>query len=90
MRRVGTAVQALLAVVLVVYAADWGQFHLRASRGTAYSTYQVELYLSTPLKGNKAEYDYMGTQPQRCARSLFPQAGYVPCWWLARHTTRWQ
>jgi hypothetical protein len=51
---------------------------------------QVDQYLETPLKGNKAEYDYMGTQPETCSRSLFPQAGNPPCWWLARHTSRWQ
>lgn len=90
MRRISTIVQTLLALILLLYAGDWGMLHIRASRGTAYKTFQVEQYLSTPLKGNKAEYDYMGTQPQQCARSLFPQSGYVPCWWLARHTTRWE
>jgi hypothetical protein len=80
----------LLAALLLLFAGDWSLLHYRISRGTAFKTMQVDQYLETPLKGNKAEYDYMGTQPETCSRSLFPQAGNPPCWWLARHTSRWQ
>ncbi len=90
MRRLGTIVQVLLAALLLLFAGDWSLLHYRISRGTAFKTMQVDQYLETPLKGNKAEYDYMGTQPETCSRSLFPQAGNPPCWWLARHTSRWQ
>jgi hypothetical protein len=90
MRRLGTIVQALLALILVLYAGDYAVYRYRASHGTAFKTLQVDQYLSTPLKGNKAEYDYMGTQAETCSRSLFPQAGDPPCWWLARHTSRWE
>jgi hypothetical protein len=89
-RNLGTLVQVLLASVLLVYVADWSVLHIRMHRGTAFGSVQVEQYLTTPLKGNKAEYDYMGTTAQSCSRSLFPQAGNNPCWWLERHKTQWQ
>lgn len=93
-RRVGTTVQVMLALCLLVYAVDWGWLHLRISQvstfGAAFGSVQVEQYLKTPLKGNKAEYDYMGTVAEACSNSLFPQADRSPCWWLRRHPTDWQ
>jgi len=90
MKKIGTVVQCLLVTVLLAYTGDWGILHLRIAHGTAFRTLQVDQFLATPLKGNKAEYDYMGSQPVTCSRSLFPQAGNPPCWWLARHTSQWQ
>jgi hypothetical protein len=89
-RKLGTAVQILLASILLVFGVDWALFHLRLSHGNAVGTLQVEQYLATPLKNNKAEYDYMGTVDQACSKSLFPQGGNVPCWWLERHRTQWR
>jgi hypothetical protein len=51
---------------------------------------QVNQLLATPLKGNKVEYDLMGTVPVTCSRSLFPQQGNPACWWLKRHTSQWE
>ena len=90
MKRLGTAIQVLLAIVLLTYAVDWGLMRFRMSKGTALRTVQVEEYLSTPLKGNKEEYDYMGTQAESCSVTLFPQSGYTPCWWLEKHRQHWQ
>ena len=89
-RKLGTIVQVVLAAILLTYVIDWAVFHLRMRKGTAISSVQVEQYLTTPLKGNKAEFDYMGTAPESCARSLFPQGGNPACWWLQRHKTDWQ
>jgi hypothetical protein len=86
--------QSLLIAVVVLYAVDWGIFQARRSKGTAMGTISVEQYLATPLKGNKAEYDYMGNADENCSRSLFPQYASStwnpPCWWLAHHNQRWQ
>jgi hypothetical protein len=88
------ALEAVAKVVLVtavaVWIADWGTFRVRAARGTAFDSVQVEEYLSTALKGNKQEYDYMGTAQVTCARSLFPHGSAPACWWLRRHTTEWE
>ena len=78
----------------VLYILDWSAFEVRQMRGTAMGSVSVERYLQTSLKGNKAEYDYLGTADQACSRTLFPQyaasAWSVPCWWLQRHKTQWQ
>jgi hypothetical protein len=84
------AVQALVAVLVLAYAVDWATLHVRIGHGTAFQTIQVHQFLATPLKGQKEEYDYTGDVPATCSRSLFPQAGNSPCWWLSRHTTQWQ
>ena len=76
-----------VAVVLVVgfiavYGGDWGIYKLR---GSPTSTVTVSRYLTVPLKGNKIEYDYLGTSDVPCSVSLFPQAGQSPCWHLRRN-----
>ena len=79
-----------LAVVLVaafvsVYGGDWAVFRLR---GSPLSKVTVNRYLNIPLKGNKTEIDYLGTQDVPCSVSLFPQAGQSACWQLRRHANQ--
>jgi len=88
-RKIWNAVRLLIALLIVLYLVDWAVFRTRMTRGTAFSSVQVDQYLSTPLKGNKAEYDYLGTTTVTCARSIFPH-GAVPCWWRNRHRSVWQ
>ncbi|MGA7136478.1 MAG: hypothetical protein WBZ14_02295 [Terriglobales bacterium] len=57
---------------------------------TGYGTVSVNQFLATSLKGNKTEYDFMGTVQETCSRSIFPQNGNPPCWWLKRHTSQWE
>lgn len=83
------AIRLLVAAIIVVYLVDWAVLRIRMTRGTAYGTVQVEEYLSTALKGNKAEYDYLGTTTVPCAHSIFPH-GAAPCWWVERHRTVWE
>ena len=90
MKRIAWLVlRILLAVIVLVYLTDWAALRLKVSRGTGYGTVNVDQFLATPLKGNKDEYDFMGTVAEPCAHSLFPH-GASPCWWLARHTSRWE
>lgn len=88
-RMLWLAVRIIVAVLVAIYLIDWGVLRVRVARGSAYGTVQVDVYLSTPLKGNKDEYDYMGPQAERCSHSIFPH-GVTPCWWLARHTSQWE
>lgn len=80
----------LLGLVLVVYIADWGVLRIRMSRQTAFRSIPVDQFLGTQLKGEKEEYDYIGTTAMTCARSIFPHASAPPCWWLERHRTQWE
>jgi hypothetical protein len=82
---------AVLAVLLaLVYAGDWILLRNRVPRGTAFGVVEVNQFLATPLKGNKVEYDLMGTTPVTCSRSIFPQQGNPACWWLQRHKSQWE
>lgn len=90
MKRILTrSLELVLAAVALLYFVDWAVLRMKDARGAGYGTVQVEQYLSTPLKGNKMEYDYMGTRSQPCTRAIFPH-GATPCWWLARHSSRWE
>jgi hypothetical protein len=74
----------------LLYLVDWLVLRVHISRGTGYGMVQVNQLLATPLKGNKVEYDLMGTVPVTCSRSVFPQQGNPACWWLERHPSQWQ
>lgn len=80
----------LVALVAALYVGDWIVFRIRLAHGTALGTVEVNQFLATPLKGNKVEYDLMGTAPVSCSRSIFPQQGGPACWWLERHKAQWE
>jgi hypothetical protein len=71
----------------MLYAGDWGVYR---ARGGPVGVVQVNQLLATPLKGNKMEYDFMGTVPVNCSRSIFPQKGNSSCWWVERHKMQWE
>ena len=88
--RLAGSVVVLAILAGLLYAGDWLVLRSRVSHGTAYGVVQVHQFLATPLKGNKVEYDLMGTVPVRCSRSIFPQQGNPACWWLERHSSQWE
>lgn len=86
MRKLLQRAIVLLAVGFVaVYGGDWTIFKLR---GSPQSKVTVTRYLTVPLKGNKSEYDYLGTVDVACSVSLFSQSGMSPCWQLRRNATQ--
>jgi hypothetical protein len=78
--RRGLLVLAVLFVAL--YAGDGAIYKLR---GSPQGKVAVNRYIAIPLKGNKQEFDYLGSVDTPCARALFSQAGVAPCWKLSRH-----
>jgi hypothetical protein len=84
------SVVVTICLIGLLYVGDWAVMRVRMSHGTAYGTVMVNQLLATPLKGNKVEYDLVGTVQQTCSRSLFPQMGDPACWWLERHPTQWE
>jgi len=87
-RLLGRMIQGLLAVLVVLYLGDWALLEVRAG-GRPSSSVQVEQFLRTRLKGQKEEFDYMGTVAQPCVPSLFPHSSAAPCWWLKWHKIQW-
>ena len=89
-RRIVRAALVMAILVGLLYVGDWAVLRFRIPRGTAYDVVQVNQFLATPLKGNKVEYDLIGTVPETCSRSIFPQKGNAACWWLKLHNSQWQ
>jgi hypothetical protein len=78
-------VLVLVAGFVVSFLGDWAVFRLR---GGPLSKVTVDRYLTIPLKGNKQEFDYLGTMEVPCSVSLFPQAGQSPCWQVRRNASQ--
>jgi hypothetical protein len=81
-RRLG---QLLFGAILLLYGADFAFVHFRSQ-----PTGQVEVhqYYAVRLKGKKVEYMPLDNANETCARSVFPQLGYLPCWYVERHRIR--
>jgi len=82
LRRLRRVAIILAAAFVAVYGGDWAIFKLR---GSPQSSVTVSRYVTIPLKGNRQEFDYLGTGDQACSVSLFPQAGLSACWQLRRN-----
>ena len=72
----------LVAAFVAAYGGDWAVFKLR---GSPQSKVTVNRYVTIPLKGNKQEFDYLGSIDVPCSVSLFPQSAQTPCWQLSRN-----
>jgi len=75
-------VVVLIAAFVLLYLGDWAVYQLR---GSPQGSVAVSRTLSVPLKGNKTEFDYLGTSQVPCSVSLFSQGGESPCWQLRRN-----
>lgn len=89
-RWLGQAIGMVLVLAAILYVGDWIVLRIRVARGTAFGAVEVNQFLAIPLKGNKVQYDFIGTVQETCSRSIFPQKGNPPCWWLERHTSQWE
>lgn len=49
---------------------------------------QVQTLYAVRQKSGRIEYLMGDTAIEPCVVSLFPHMGYVPCWYLSRHTTK--
>ena len=75
-----------ILVLLASFVFTWlGDAAIFLLRGSPTGKVTVSRFLTVPLKGNKLEYDYLGSTDVPCSMSLFPQAGQSPCWHLRRN-----
>jgi hypothetical protein len=83
------AVIALCTLLIALYAGDYAVLRIRVARHGPNSVLStVTIFYAAPLNGGKVSVFYDQPQTQPCTRSLFPQLGYSPCWYLQRHTVR--
>jgi hypothetical protein len=76
------AILILIAAFIALYLGDWAVYKLR---GSPQGSVKVSQTLIVPLKGDKQEYDYLGTADVPCSESIFSQSGESPCWQLRRN-----
>jgi len=74
-------VVALVMAFVLLYCGDWAVYKMR---GSPQGSVTVSRTLVVPLKGNKQEFDYLGTSDVPCSASIFSQDGKSPCWQLRR------
>ena len=71
---------------LIAYTVDYAVFRYRLSANRAYGQVTVTSYDAVQQKNGRTEFLFNPPQTQTCVNSLFPRAGYLPCWYLERHT----
>lgn len=77
----------LLGVTLVSYAVDYVTFRYRlAANRQPFGQFTVNSYDAVQQKNGKTEFIFNPPQQQTCVHALFPHSGFVPCWYLQRHT----
>ncbi len=82
----GTLLSAAVLAGLA-YAADYAVFRYCVARGRqAFGQVTVTHYDAVQQKNGKTEFLFDPPQAQTCVNTLFPHAGYAPCWYLQRHT----
>jgi hypothetical protein len=86
-RVVAYSALSVAAICTLAYGADWGIFHFRlAMKRQPFDSITVDRYYAVPQKNGKTEFIFQPPEAQVCSKTLFPQDGYVPCWYLRRHT----
>jgi hypothetical protein len=71
-----------LAAAALVYGID---FLVLRSRSQQFGNVRVRIMYAVKLKNRQTEYFQEEPRDTSCVKSMFPQMGYPPCWYLARH-----
>lgn len=86
---IANALLVIIALAVLVYACDYMIWRYRAAtNNNAYGTLTVQYYYAIGEKSGKTEYDFQPPQQETCVNSLFPHAGYSPCWYERKHTEK--
>jgi hypothetical protein len=86
-RLIVVGLSSALGLAAFAYAGDYVIFRYRvAANRQPFRQIMVSSYDAVPQKNGKTEFLFNPPEGQTCANALFPRAGYVPCWYLQRHT----
>ena len=81
------ALSSALGLTGLAYAVDYGVFRYRvATNRQPFGQVTITSYDAVAQKNGKTEFLFNPPEVQTCVNALFPRAGYVPCWYLQRHT----
>jgi hypothetical protein len=79
---------AVVSFLILVYIGDYLSVRIRmlhAKPIDPFETITTLRILAIPEKNGKTEYETDAQNPQQavtCVHSLFPHAGYSPCWYI--------
>jgi hypothetical protein len=77
------------ALLLLSYACDYISIAYRIPGGRQqFGSIEVQKLLAVPQKDRKTEYIADPPEQQQCVHSLYPQLGFSPCWYVARHANQ--
>ncbi len=77
----------VLGTTAVAYAVDYLVFRYRlASNRRPFGQVTVTRYDAVLQKNAKTVFTFNPPEPQTCVHTLFPHAGFEPCWYLESHT----
>jgi hypothetical protein len=79
------AVGILLLGAALLYVVDFAVWRARVAAGGGMGSVTVDMYTVADLKGGKEDYYANGTVALPCTKSIYPQEGSNPCWWVERH-----
>jgi hypothetical protein len=80
-------VLAALGTAALAYGLDDVIFRTRAAtKRNAYGTVMVNHYTAVLQKNGKTTMTFDPPQPWTCVNALFPHQGWLPCWYLSKHT----
>jgi hypothetical protein len=78
---------SVLGLTALAYAVDYLVFrHRIATNRRPFGQITVTSYDAVQQKSGKTQFIFNPPEVQTCANALFPRGGYVPCWYLQRHT----
>ena len=81
------ALSSALTVTAFAYAVDYAVFRYRvAENRPPFGQITVTRYDAVAQKNGKTQFIFYPPEAQTCVHALFPRAGYVPCWYLRRHS----
>lgn len=83
-------VRILIGAVLtiaVVYAGDDLSVRYRIPKSRQpLGSVTIQRYDAISEKNGKTEFAFEEPVTQTCVHALFPHLGYLPCWYLSRHS----
>jgi hypothetical protein len=81
------AAVVLLVALVITYIGDFISVHYRMRKPTPNNPFEsvtIDRMYAVLQKSGKSEFIPADTQTVTCVHSLFPHAGYSPCWYVLR------
>jgi hypothetical protein len=86
-RIAAAAFLSALSLTILAYGTDYAVFRYRvAANRQPFGQVTVTRYDAVAQKNGRTQFIFNPPEAQTCVHALFPRAGFVPCWYLQKHT----